>query len=101
MAKDANKEMIKRAAIALSRTWDVIGYDALQCMVDCGEVKDINRATMSKAEVIDMVTSCGFKGGYPATYGDDKEAVEWLENQDDKTLKKVYREAFPHARYGM
>lgn len=95
------KTMEERAVTALVRTWDAIGYDALQCMVDAGEVKNINQAVMTRAEVIDMVTSCGFVGGYPMQYGDDKEAVKWLEVQTDEVLKPIYKKAFPLARYGM
>jgi hypothetical protein len=70
-------------------------------MVDAGEVKNINQAVMSRAEVIDMVTSCGYKGGYPMNYGDDKEAVEWLESQTEAKKQVLLRKAFPLARYGM
>jgi hypothetical protein len=99
--KVVNETMETRAARALSVTWDQIGYDALQCQVDCGEVSNINKAVMSRAEVIDMVTSCGFTTGYPNDFGNDKEAVAWLEAQTETVKKRVCKKAFPFARYGM
>lgn len=95
------KTIEDRAIIALNRTWDAIGYDALQTLVDCGEVKDIDHASMSREDVIDMVASCGFVGGYPMDHGDDHEAVTWLEAQPQKVQERILRKAFPHARYGM
>ncbi len=97
MSKD---EMEQRAIRALHRTWNAIGYDALQAAVDCGEAKSVDEVTMTRAEVIDMVTSCGFIGGYLADYGDDHEAVAWLETQPRKVQDRLLKEAFPHARYG-
>lgn len=94
------RKMEQRAISALARTWDQIGWDALQVAVDCGEAKNINDVTMTRAEVIDMVTSCGFVGGYPETNGGDKEAAEWLEKQPAKIQNQILRKAFPHARYG-
>jgi hypothetical protein len=69
--------------------------------VDCGEAKDVNDVVMTREEVIDMVTSCGFKGGYPETNGGDEEAVEWLDAQPEVTKQRLLQEAFPHERYGM
>ena len=93
-------DMEQRAILVLVRTWDAIGYDSLQCAVDCGEADSIDTVTMTRAEVIDGVTSCGYKGGYPETYGNDLEAVEWLEAQPEKVQKRILKKAFPHARYG-
>ena len=90
----------QRAVRVLTRTWDAIGYDTLQCAVDCGEADNVDAVSMTRAEVIDMVTSCGYKGGYPAEYGDDKEAVEWLEYLPEKERNKVLKKAFPFKRYG-
>jgi len=92
--------MEQRAIRALSRTWDVIGYDSLQAAVDCGEAKNVDDVVMTRAEVIDCVASCGFMGGYPESYGGDKEAVEWLESQPEKVQNEILKKAFPHARYG-
>ena len=92
--------MEQRAICALARTWDQIGWDALQVAVDCGEVDDINKVSMTRAEVIDMVTSCGFMGGYPETNGGDLEAVKWLEEQSTRVQNKILRKAFPHSTYG-
>ena len=93
-------DMEQRAVMALARTWDAIGYDCLQCAVDCGEYTNIDAVSMKRAEVIDMVTACGYKGGYPETHGGDKEAVEWLDAQPEKVQNKILKKAFPHARYG-
>ena len=94
------KTIEQRAIVALARTWDQIGYDCLQAAVDCSEADDINKVSMTRDEVIDMVTSCGFVGGYPETNGGDKEAVEWLEAQPEKIHNRILKKAFPHARYG-
>jgi hypothetical protein len=98
--KVVDEAMETRAARALSVTWDAIGMDTLQSYVDCGEAKDINKVVMSRAEVIDVVTSCGFATGYPKDFGNDKEAIEWLEAQSETVKKRVCKKAFPYARYG-
>jgi hypothetical protein len=68
-------------------------------MVDCGEVKSIERAVMTRSQVIESVTSCGFTGGYPMSHGGDNEAVEWLEKQPRKRQEQICKKAFPHSRY--
>jgi hypothetical protein len=85
--------MEQRAIRALRRTWEAIGGDYLQLAAEDGATH------MKQDEVIDAVSACGFKGGYPMTHGDDKEAVEWLESQMTKVQDKLLKEAFPHARY--
>ena len=97
---EKREKMEQRAINALQRTWDAIGYDALQCAVDCGEADDINDVVMSQEEVIDMVSSCGFRGSYPMTYGNDKEAVLWLDQQPEAVQNDLLNRAFPHSRYG-
>lgn len=93
--KRTDPNMIERAARALSRTWDSIGMD---CLSSLGNPKQV---TMSKADVVDFVTACGFVGGYPETYGGDKEAVEWLESASKADRKRAINLAFPLTRYGM
>jgi len=94
------KTMEQRAIRALARTWEEIGWDALQTAVDCGEADDIDKVSMTRDEVIDMVTSCGFMGGYPETNGGDLEAVKWLDAQPTRVQNKILRKAFPHSTYG-
>jgi len=94
-------EMRRRAARALAATWDAIGYDTMQTYVDCGEAENINDVVLTRDEVIDMVTACGYKGGYPMSHGNDKLAIEWLDGQTEEVKQEILMEAFPHARYGM
>ena len=85
----------KRAIQALQQTWQAIGSDCLQCTQEA-EGKD----TMSQELVIDCVTSCGYSSGYPAMYGNDDEAVAWLQDQDYETKDRICLAAFPFKNYG-
>ena len=92
--------MEERAISVLNRTWLNIGYDTLQCWAD-EKGKEVEQITISRASVIESVTSCGFVGGYPETYGGDKEACQWLQGLTEKELKALYKKAFKFARYGL
>lgn len=92
--------MFARASTALDRTWSAIGYDVIQAVAD-ESGKNPERITIPRDEVIDAVTACGYKDGYPSSYGNDDEAVEWLDAQDDDTKKKVLKDAFSFRRYGL
>jgi hypothetical protein len=91
--------MEERAARALYQTWQQIAGDVLAGYAE-EEGKDVDRVVISRPEVIDCVTSCGYAGGYPETYGGDKEAVAWLDSQPLDVQRRVCVAAFPHARYG-
>jgi hypothetical protein len=105
---ETNDEIIKRAITALHRTWQAIAYDM---MVVYGPPE---KATMRKSQVLDCLMSCGIMTGYPEMYGEDREAVQWLDKlyevswkRRDKIgsfAKKLYKEilakAFPNKTYG-
>jgi len=92
--------MIERAALALNRSWHAIGCDVFMALA--GEnVTKAERITLKRADVIDHVTSCGFKGGFPEMYGNDDEAIDWLEQQSKTKVKRVLRLAFPYKTYCM
>ncbi len=104
MAKRAKKSavavpvgpMLDRAVAALKRTWNAIGYD---CLAAGG--RNPERTVMSAEDVRDCVGACGFATGYPADYGRDPEAVEWLEGLGYEEADAVLALAFPKGRYGM
>jgi hypothetical protein len=89
--------LLRRCVSALQQTWSTIGYDALSAG---GENPETN--VFSAEDVRDMVSSCGFLGGYPESYGHDKEAVTWLEHQPDTLQDHILALAFPDGRrYGL
>lgn len=87
----AQDRMECRCHSLLNRTWEAIGSDCLQ--INDGKA-------MKRLEVIDAVCGSGLVGGYPDTYGNDKEALEWLEKQPRKEQDRIIRKAFPFERYG-
>lgn len=80
-----------RAKRALSSTWQTIGFDVLGS----------ETASIYSEEVQEAVSSCGFIGGYPEMYGNDKEAVAWLELQPEAIQDLLLAQAFPPGRYGL
>jgi hypothetical protein len=86
---EADTAMMERAAKALYRAFQAIGCDIVP-----------EGRSLDQEEVIDAVTACGFLGGFPETYGQDKEAVAWLDRQHEAIQKAVCRKAFPHDNYG-
>lgn len=96
----ATQTLKQRAVQVLQRTWQAIGYDTLQAYAD-EKGRRVERIVISRDDVIDSVSACGFKGGYPEMYGDDLEATVWLEQQPREVQDGVLREAFPHTRYGL
>lgn len=94
------QEMRTRAIRLLNATWSAIGPDCF--MAFAGEdPSEAERMTMDQEDVIEAVTSCGYKGGYPEMYGRDKEALEWLDSQDDATKQEILDETFAHETYGL
>ena len=89
-----SEEMDKRLARIAQRTWDYIGYDIISACMDEG------RNTMKRSDVIEVVCDAG----YMHTHGNDDEAYAYylyLQNKDQKHLKKVMTDAFPFKNYGM
>jgi len=86
-------DLQERAVHALRRTWQSIGYDVLHAYG--GE-----QVELTAAEVREAVTACGFVGGHPEQYGDDREAVRWLDRQPRTRQERIVRSAFPRGRYG-
>jgi hypothetical protein len=80
--------MMERAAKALWHTFGAIGMDLIP-----------NGKLVSRATLIDGITSCGYVGGYPESYGNDKEAIQWLDKQPEKVQRTVCRLAFPEKTY--
>ncbi len=90
------ESMESRAARALQRTWQAIGADVLMAH---GNVEEV---TVGAEEVREAVTSCGFVGGYPAIFGDDRAAVEWLDGQPQFVQDALLSTAFPEGQqYGL
>ena len=86
--------MEERAVRALQQTWQSIGYDVLACYGDA------ERAILDASEIRESVTGCGLIGGYPESYGNDVEAVRWLEEQSEAKQRRIINQAFPKGRYG-
>jgi hypothetical protein len=89
-------DMRSRARAALDNTWQAIGSDLMACAAE----DDSFTGCLSREEVIDAVASCGFKGGYPMSFGEDDEAVKWLDAQPREVQDQILQEAFPHTYYG-
>ena len=85
-----------RAVRALHATWNAIGYDCLQAYQDEESVGDI-----TAEDVRECVSTCGFLTGYPDQYGNDKEAIAWLDAKSWEFQQEVLEDAFPNGRYGM
>jgi len=99
----------ERAIAALVATWGAIAYDTLQGIAAARagypttepSVEATMQVTLSGDEVAGSVTSCGFATGFPADYGDDPEAVEWLEGLPFDEQDAIVAEAFPpEQRFG-
>lgn len=97
------RTMEERAISALHSTWQAIGYDCLVAMTDKAHPteRDIDRVVLRGDDVQEAVSTCGFVGGYPADYGDDIEAVRWLEKLPRAEQERILESAFPNSnRYG-
>lgn len=94
-----NQEMERRAVRALQCTWDVIAGDTFAAVAG-EDGRSPEEITMKQDEVIEMVTACGFVGGYPEMYGNDKEAVAWLNDLPHSEQDRICKQAFPCLKYG-
>ena len=87
--------------------WDAIAYDTLQGIAAARagyptkepSVEATMRVTLSGDEVADSVTSCGFATGFPAMYGEDDEAMEWVEGLSFAEREAIVAEAFPSEQH--
>jgi hypothetical protein len=86
--KEVDKDMQDRIIDMMSRTWDVIGSDVLQC----NDGKD-----MPRSHVIEVVLDADHCG----TYGDDKEAYQVLKQLSYKDMIALGQKAFKCAKYGL
>ena len=94
---DAEVEAIRSAA---RRVWDECGYDVLQAVAD-DKGKDINRVTVSRAEVIEIALDADRAKDRlrrMSVWTDD--FATRYEAASYKELIAVVKPAFAYARYG-
>src|SRR5262252_1636120 len=101
----SDTEMEERAAKALRRTWAAIAPDVLENAAGLMRRRakrgtSAESVTLSRDEVIDAVTGCGYANGHPESHGQDEEAIRWLDGQPDAVKERVLRAAFPDTGYG-
>jgi len=98
-----------RAITALQKTWQAIGYDVMSGFAAEAagyptsepDMEAAASVVLNEVDVRESVSACGFASGYPDMYGDDKQAIEWLEEQSTAVQDAVLAEAFPEGRYGL
>jgi len=89
MEKDFKEKVIRAAQI----TWDIIGDD---CLVDEDGKPDLS-VTMSKDEVIEMVSDAGrmyYQGGL------SRDEMKQFYSLNEKEKEKIMNEAFTFNTYG-
>ena len=93
-------DMEDRAVAALERTWSAIGCDWIAAIAQ-SEGKNPERFSVKEDEVREAVSTCGFLCGYPETYGNDREAIAWLDAQSTAKQDAILAKAFPEGTYGL
>jgi hypothetical protein len=98
---DDEKKLLERTASAV---WEYIGYDCLQGIVDVGDAKDINSATMPKGQVIEVVLDAGRYEEELKRSKDPLVTDEFLNRWEALSYRQrqnLVRPAFPYRTYGM
>ena len=88
---------IKEFQNAAQATWQTIAYDTLQCVAE-SEEKDINKVTIKKDEVIEIVLDAD----YMLSFGGIKDPVvkDFYKNGDYDQMTKILKKSFTYAKYG-
>lgn len=89
---DKDEEMKKRIQHMATKTWNVIGGDALRSLEEAGE-----KPVMPRSHVVEMVCDAE----YMSMYGGDKEAYTVFAQLGYPEKLKIVSKAFLLPRYGM
>jgi len=92
-------EEIQELGREANRVWDEIGGDCLQAIAD-DTGKDINRVSMSRAHVIEVVLDAGRFEQALGDNGYEDLREKWI-TLDYKQKIAIVKPAFPYTRYGM
>lgn len=82
-----------------NRVWDEIGYDCLQALAD-DRGKDINRVTMPRSHVIEVVLDAGRFEAALGDHGYEDLRAKWV-TLDYKQKIATVKPAFIYSSYGM